>query len=596
VEKEMLSIYEGCKKFHIIYGYNVVIQTDHLPLVSVFKKPVHKINNQRLKRMRISLLVYKLDVQYVPGCKMYMADTLSRAYLTENVSFDPDSVTMIHTLSKHLPISSERKLEFQRETKKDAVLNQVMTLSQNAWKVTENHLSKDVQYFYNIRAEIDVDDGLVFVGGKLVVPSVLKSYVLNKVHEGHVKGGKAVTKARQVLFWRGMSQDILNFEKTCRVCEKFSRANSKSPMLSHDVPDYPFQKIGADILDFEGKSFLIVVCYLSKWFQVIPLTDKSAKSVNDALTEMSMTHGFPETMIADNVPFNSWACRKFAAEHNFEIVTSSPKYPKANGLAEIYCGVTKNLKKKCREEGSDFREALREYRNTPLAGYEYSPAQILMSRRLKTGLPVRAELLKPQIPADYINQVKEKKLKIKAQHDKTARRAEKRYQVGEKIVERTPHAKTWEHGEIIKVHETPRSYVVKTAKGTVVRRNQEHLRSTVISSEDECNNSLQYWFWPNFAEENGVANSACENIVAEPNNVVAEPNNNVAEPGNDIVEHTNVVAEPGNDIAEPNNVAEPNDNVVEPQNGVAGVANYALEDVNEPENCVGNNAPKKCGQ
>jgi tyrosine-protein phosphatase YwqE len=81
-EKEMLSIVEVCKKFHnLIYGLKVNVQTDHKPLVSLFQKPISKIGSSRLQRLRLKVLKYALDVQYIPGKQMYVADLLSRDYI-----------------------------------------------------------------------------------------------------------------------------------------------------------------------------------------------------------------------------------------------------------------------------------------------------------------------------------------------------------------------------------------------------------------------------------------------------------------------------------------------------------------------------------
>jgi len=42
IEKEMLAIVSGCKKFdQYIYGHKVTIETDHKPLVSISQKPIH---------------------------------------------------------------------------------------------------------------------------------------------------------------------------------------------------------------------------------------------------------------------------------------------------------------------------------------------------------------------------------------------------------------------------------------------------------------------------------------------------------------------------------------------------------------------------
>ena len=56
IEKEMLAIFFGCKKFHdYIYRLpKVDIETDHKPLVTILQKPLHTAP-ARLQRMRMSI-------------------------------------------------------------------------------------------------------------------------------------------------------------------------------------------------------------------------------------------------------------------------------------------------------------------------------------------------------------------------------------------------------------------------------------------------------------------------------------------------------------------------------------------------------------
>jgi hypothetical protein len=53
-----------------------------------------------------------------------------------------------------------------------------------------------------------------------------------------------------------MSLDIESYVSSCKVCEKFRAAKQKSPMIPHDIPKIRFHKLGGDILDYGGKSYL----------------------------------------------------------------------------------------------------------------------------------------------------------------------------------------------------------------------------------------------------------------------------------------------------------------------------------------------------
>lgn len=59
--------------------------------------------------MSLKLLKYDLVVKYVPGSKLYMADTLSRAFIEEFVPEDHEFNFMVHSLTKEIPMSEERK-------------------------------------------------------------------------------------------------------------------------------------------------------------------------------------------------------------------------------------------------------------------------------------------------------------------------------------------------------------------------------------------------------------------------------------------------------------------------------------------------------
>ena len=81
IEKELLAVVFGCERFnHYVYGRPVDVESDHKPLVSVNKKPLTKVS-PRLQRLLLRLQKYEVNITYVPGKYMYVADTLSRAYL-----------------------------------------------------------------------------------------------------------------------------------------------------------------------------------------------------------------------------------------------------------------------------------------------------------------------------------------------------------------------------------------------------------------------------------------------------------------------------------------------------------------------------------
>ena len=120
IEKETLAIVFGCKKFHqYIYGQKVVVESDHKPLQSIFKKGIHEMP-ARLQNFLFQLQKYDLDIVFKPGKTMLLADYLSRFYLeeTNGTIVEDMNVNEIHLLS-YLSVSPQKREEIKRAAMKD---------------------------------------------------------------------------------------------------------------------------------------------------------------------------------------------------------------------------------------------------------------------------------------------------------------------------------------------------------------------------------------------------------------------------------------------------------------------------------------------
>ena len=84
IKKVLLAIVFSCEKFDpYIFGHDVVkVEFDHKPLESIFCKELWAAP-KRLQRMVLRLQKYTLEVCYIKGERIFLADALSRAYLRE---------------------------------------------------------------------------------------------------------------------------------------------------------------------------------------------------------------------------------------------------------------------------------------------------------------------------------------------------------------------------------------------------------------------------------------------------------------------------------------------------------------------------------
>ena len=118
IEKELFAILFGCIRFHqYIYGREVIVETDHKPLVPLFKKSLHDIPT-RLQRFMLRLLSYNLVVIYKPGKYLYKANTLSRApFKIECSEMDTDVELQCNSLLCQTTMSGNDIEEIRMETK-----------------------------------------------------------------------------------------------------------------------------------------------------------------------------------------------------------------------------------------------------------------------------------------------------------------------------------------------------------------------------------------------------------------------------------------------------------------------------------------------
>lgn len=175
------------------------------------------------------------------------------------------------------------------------------------------------------------------------------------------------------------------------------------------------------------------------------------------------------------MPYSSYKFSKFADQMGFKIITSSPRYPKSNGQAESGVKIAKNILKK----GCDLDIALLNYRNTQITGLEYTPSQLLMSRMVKTKLPISETVLEERSSHDYSqvhNKLINKQYLAKQYYDRAARE-KPHFDEGQNITMKVGN--NWEPAKVIKTCKEPRSYLVKHENGQVYRRNSSQLRQSL---------------------------------------------------------------------------------------------------------------------
>ena len=273
----MLAICFACQKFHqYIYGKSIDVHSDHRPLESILKKSIGKASPRR-QRMILQLQRYTMNVRYVPGKLMYVADTQSRAYITGDAECgaSEDMEVFVHSLVENLPATIDKLEQFAN----DPVMQKLKPYIRHGWPQRKSAAYPEIQPCWDIRDELHEAEGLLLCGERLVVPASLRPDMLQVVHEGHLGRDKCKARARVSMYWPLMCVDIGEVVGSCAVCQKYRAANQKEPLIPHSVPALRWQQVALDIMTHKGKDHMVAVDYLSKFPEIALLERKTAAYV-----------------------------------------------------------------------------------------------------------------------------------------------------------------------------------------------------------------------------------------------------------------------------------------------------------------------------
>ena len=349
IERELLAVVFGCERFHTyVYGKPFVVETDHKPLEMIHKKSLAS-TPPRLQRMLLRLQHYDVSIKYRPGKEMVLADSLSR------LSPIPDKEIHLEQSIYAVQFTHDKLQQLKLEPESDPEVTAIRNIIIDGWPDSAKQLPKNLREFWSCKDELSVEDGLVLKGERVLIPTTMRSYILQNIHAEHQEMEKCKLRAKTCVYWKGINADIERTVKTCSVCQTNQSSQQAETLLPHDIPDGPWQVLATDIFHLDGNDYVIVADYYSKMPFVRSLTSNSiSATVISVLKQLFGEHGIPHKLLSDNGPqYDCVEFRTFAADWGFKHVTSSPRYPQSNGFAERMVQTVKKTMLKAGQSSTD---------------------------------------------------------------------------------------------------------------------------------------------------------------------------------------------------------------------------------------------------
>ena len=234
IERELLAACWSLEKFNCyVFGRKVVIETDHKPPESVWKKTIMSAL-PCLQRLLLKMAKYGAEIIYIQGKTNVIVDGFSRvSYMEPPLKEDEVPLLEVNAITSILPASPAKLEEIRQCTDQDVVLAHLGVVH-HGWPEYANECHQNIKQFWNFREDLSVENGLILKRHHLVITSRLRPQMLQIIHQGHMGTEKCLLKDKESVFWPGISRDKGTDSQLCHV-HTFSKQQPKETLCPHSA-------------------------------------------------------------------------------------------------------------------------------------------------------------------------------------------------------------------------------------------------------------------------------------------------------------------------------------------------------------------------
>ena len=143
----------------------------------------------------------------------------------------------------------------------------------------------------------------------MVIPPSLQLEILNKIHEDHFGISKCRDRAKQSVWWLGLSTQLSNLVENFSNCIH-KRKNITQPFVKEDFSDRPWEKVALDLCKCKQWFLIITDCY-SRFFEICSLKSMTESEIIEKCKSVFARFGIPEIVRSDCGTQFSSGFRKF---------------------------------------------------------------------------------------------------------------------------------------------------------------------------------------------------------------------------------------------------------------------------------------------
>ena len=149
--------------------------------------------------------------------------------------------------------------------------------------------------------ELAIEGGILIRANRIVMPSIIQKETFEQLHVGHQGIDKCRRRAKQSVWWPGLSSQLEQVVRECPECIKF-QSQRVEPLKTTPLPKRPWQKVATDLFEWNKSTYLLIVDYFSRWIEIALLNRLTSESVIQHTKSIFARYGIPDEVIFDNGP------------------------------------------------------------------------------------------------------------------------------------------------------------------------------------------------------------------------------------------------------------------------------------------------------
>ena len=305
---------------------NLIVFTDDEPLKGLFgDRDLSKIPNARLFRLKEKTLWYRFAIQHCPGKWHKPSNAVSRnppailqallnGFPTEPSQLDiiesddmddwVKSTTLLSSFGRSDNVAFISPDAIHAAGRSDLQCKKLIDTIQNGFEKTCSLTAPEICEYWKVRHRVSVDNELVLLDHRIVIPTSQHANVLRSLHSTHQGEVSMKVRANESVYWPGMNASIRNTRASCMFCTKIAPSQIKEPINLTQSPDWPFQQIVMDLFYVGNPGYLACADRLTGWLILYHLShwQANASRLISICWDIFQSYGAPEELSSDGGP------------------------------------------------------------------------------------------------------------------------------------------------------------------------------------------------------------------------------------------------------------------------------------------------------